>query len=288
LEKVIFVSDMFAERYAGGAELTTEALIEACPFPFEKVECISLTEEVIDNNPDSFWIFGNFANLSTEAKAHFVKNEKYAVLEYDYKFCKYRNPSLHFITASECECETIFNAKLNSLFLHKAQSTWWMSQDQKEIHTSKFSFLEKSNNIVLSSVFSESTLDAMENLDISKKNDKWIILNSSSPVKNSSGTVDYAKDNDMEYELVWGLEHNELLKKLAESKGLLFLPTGEDTCPRLVIEAKILGCEVIMNENVQHRNEEWFQGDRESIISFLRERPSVFWEEIEKNVEHSF
>ena len=279
---------MFAERYAGGAELTTEALIDACPFEYEKIECTSLTKETIDNNPGSFWIFGNFANLSTEAKAHFVKNEKYAVLEYDYKFCKYRNPSLHYITGSECECESTFNAKLNSLFLHKAQSTWWMSQAQKEVYTRKFTFLEKSNNIVLSSVFSKSTLDAMKNLDISKKNNKWIILNSSSPVKNSSGAVDYAKDHNMEYELVWGLEHEELLKKLAESKGLVFLPVGEDTCPRLVIEAKLLGCEVIMNENVQHKNEEWFQGSREEIISFLRERPSVFWEEIKNNVKDSF
>jgi len=42
-----------------------------------------------------------------------------------------------------------------------------------------------------------------------------------------------------------------------------------------------------MNENVQHKNEKWFEGSRESIISFLRERPSIFWEEIEKNVKHS-
>jgi hypothetical protein len=279
---------MFAEKYAGGAELTTEALISVCPFPFEKVECTSLTKEVIDNNPDVFWIFGNFANLSTEAKAHFVKNKKYAVLEYDYKFCKYRNPSLHYMEGSKCECETVFDAKLNSLFLHKAQSTWWMSQAQKDIYTNKFSFLEKSNNTVLSSVFSESSLSTMESLDTSEKNNKWIILNSSSPVKNSSGAVDYAKGNDMEYELVWGLEHGELLKKLAESRGLIFLPVGEDTCPRIVIEAKILDCQIIMNNNVQHKDEEWFQGDRESIISFLRNRPSVFWKEINNNVKNSF
>ena len=35
--EVIFVSDMFIDQYVGGAELTTEALIEKCPVPFQKV-----------------------------------------------------------------------------------------------------------------------------------------------------------------------------------------------------------------------------------------------------------
>ena len=35
--KVIFVADLFAEHYTGGAELTTEALIEECPLPYAKI-----------------------------------------------------------------------------------------------------------------------------------------------------------------------------------------------------------------------------------------------------------
>ena len=35
--KVVFVSDMFVEDYVGGAELTSEALIQSSPFPVYKL-----------------------------------------------------------------------------------------------------------------------------------------------------------------------------------------------------------------------------------------------------------
>ena len=34
---IIFVSDAFAEHYAGGAELTTDAIIDSSIFPVNKV-----------------------------------------------------------------------------------------------------------------------------------------------------------------------------------------------------------------------------------------------------------
>ena len=35
--QVVFVADNFLEHLQGGAEFTTEALIEKCPYKFEKV-----------------------------------------------------------------------------------------------------------------------------------------------------------------------------------------------------------------------------------------------------------
>ena len=82
----------------------------------------------------------------------------------------------------------------------------------------------------------------------------------------------------MEYELVWGIPYQECLEKLASNKGLVFLPKGGDTCPRLVIEAKLLGCELVLNENVQHKDEIWFDTedtfDTQAYLFGARER---FW-----------
>ena len=36
--EVIFVADMFKEDYVGGAELTTEALIDSCPLKTFKIK----------------------------------------------------------------------------------------------------------------------------------------------------------------------------------------------------------------------------------------------------------
>jgi hypothetical protein len=77
------------------------------------------------------------------------------------------------------------------------------------------------------------------------------------------------------------LAHDEILKKLSQSKGICFKPTGLDTCPRYVIEAKLLGCEMELNDNVQHLKEEWFDtDDTEKIINYLKDRKNIFWNEI--------
>ena len=279
--EVIFVADMFADSYAGGAELTTESLIDSSAYQVKKVKSSDLSESFINSNPNKFWIFGNFASLSDIARHHFIKNEKYAILEYDYKFCKYRNPSLHTHIEGSCDCEKNFYGKLNSIFIHKAKAIFWMSKKQKDLYVDKFPFLEKSNNIILSSIFRKSTLERIGEMDCTNKNNKWIILNSPSIMKNTEGCRSYAEKNKLEYEMVWGLKHDELLRKLSESKGLIFLPSGEDTCPRIVIESKLLDCEIVMNDNVQHRYEDWFQ-DKEDMVAYLKSRPKVFWDEIGK------
>ena len=91
-----------------------------------------------------------------------------------------------------------------------------MSNEQRERYTKWFPFFEKRNNRVLSSVFSEGTLDFIESLDISKKDDKYIILNSKSWIKGVEDAVYYAKQNNLKYDLVWGLEYRDLLKKVAK------------------------------------------------------------------------
>jgi len=277
---------MFADTYAGGAELTTEALLDGSPHPTDKIQSNNVTIETIQSNPGIFWIFGNFTNLSQEVKLYFIKNEEYSIVEYDYKYCKYRNPSFHELKLQaneQCECENYTQGKLNLLFFTHAKVIWWMSQEQRNIYINKFPFLNKVRNVVLSSVFSKHTQEKLSLMSCEKKNEKWIILDSPSWVKNREGSVKYALENNLDYELVWGLEYEDLLEKLATSKGLIFLPIGKDTCPRLVIEAKALGCELVLNENVQHKNEDWFK-DEHSILEHLHTRTEVFWKEISKHV----
>jgi hypothetical protein len=68
-----------------------------------------------------------------------------------------------------------------------------------------------------------------------------------------------------------------MLQKLADYHGFAFAPLGSDTCPRIVIEAKLLGCDLLLNKNVLHSDEEWFTGTVEQAEDYLRGRSSVFW-----------
>jgi len=275
-----FVQDHFTEHYKGGAELTTEALIEGGLFPCNKVLSSQLTPEVMKKYINHFWIFGNFANLSNKCLLYAIKNLSYSIIEYDYKYCNYRSPQKHVTAEGKCDCHEGSKGKLTSIFFNNAKALWWMSKKQMEIYQNLYPFLNNNKSRVLSSIFSDETLNFISDLNTSKKNDKWIILNSPSWIKGVEEAVKHASENDLEYELVWGLDYEDLLQKLAVSRGVIFFPRAADTCPRLIIEAKLLGCELILNDNVQHADEEWFL-NKDTINEYLRGRSSFFWDKIE-------
>ena len=277
---IIFVADAFVEDYVGGAELTTDALIKSSLYPHVKVVSSRLTTNHMKNIKNSFWIFGNFANLSNECLMYAIKNLNYSVLEYDYKYCIYRSPEKHAMASGACNCKDTARGKLVAMFLKYAKINWWMSEQQKKAYQEQYSFLEGS---VLSSVFSQETLDLLDKIYTEQKNDTWLILNSQSWIKGVDEAVKYAKTNDLKYELVWGLEYEELLKKMAKSRGLIFFPRAGDTCPRMVIEAKILGCELVLNNNVQHKDEPWFK-NRDTCMEYMRKRADIFWSELEEKI----
>ena len=279
---IFFVADLFVEQYTGGAELTTEAILQGSYFPCNKVlssnpNLLKLMKE----NHSSFWIFGNFDNIPESCLLYAAKNLDYSVLEYDYKYCKYRSPGKHIMSEGSCICTSERKGKVVSIFLNKAKTTWWMSKKQLEHYQSLFPFLKNDNNKVLSSVFSAEKINYILSLETNQKDDKYLILNSPSWIKGVEDAVEFAKQNNLEYELVWGLNHKDLLDKLARSKGIIFFPKAGDTCPRMTIEAKLLNCDLILNDNVQHKNEPWFE-NRETTLNYLRERTEVFWRQIEQ------
>ena len=63
---LIYVADLFAHQYEGGAELTTEAIIDASLYPGNKVNSQQLTIKVLEEYKNAFWVFGNYASLSDE------------------------------------------------------------------------------------------------------------------------------------------------------------------------------------------------------------------------------
>ena len=82
MTKIVFVADLFAEQYIGGAELTTEALVEACPFESIKLNAKDITIETLQTFQSCYWIFGNFSQLNMELIPSIVGNIKYSVFHF--------------------------------------------------------------------------------------------------------------------------------------------------------------------------------------------------------------
>jgi len=287
---VVFVSDMFVENYVGGAELTTQALIDTCPFPYQKIKSDSVTMDLLEQGHEKFWVFGNFSSIDHNLIPSIIANLNYSVLEYDYKFCRYRSPEKHrFAESKDCDCPESPIGKLISSFYYGAQSVWWMSEKQQSIYHKNFPFLKENQNTVLSSVFDDEFFSYVKLLNEKyKEHDRkgWLVLGSSSWIKGADDAKQWCENNNLDYEVVWDIPYEKLLEKLAQAEGFVYLPKGNDTCPRMVIEAKLLGCKLHLNENVQHKDELWFTSkdylDTESYLFAARER---FWSSIKMSMQ---
>ena len=283
---VVIVSDMFANEYPGGAELTTEALINASHLNIAKLKSSEVSLDLLAQGANKHWIFCNFSHMNKDLIPTIVANVDYSIVEYDYKYCEYRSPEKHRAAAGQdCDCDNQINGKMVSAFYFGSTSLWWMSKNQMETYHEKFPFLKSKLNVVLSSMFSNEFFDTVSELRKkykNKKDDSWVVVGSTSWIKGVNDSKNYCEENDLKYEVVVGVTHKELLEKFASSKGLVFLPLGGDTCPRTVIEAKLLGCELHLNDNVQHKDEEWFsQTNTSEIENYLKSRPEHFWKLID-------
>jgi hypothetical protein len=279
MKKIIFLADLYSKDYIGGAELTTDAIIEDCTenYEIERIYCSKLTKELIEKNKNYHWIICNFSLLTIENKLEICKNISYSIIEYDYKFCNYRSLEMHKQKQQQdCDCSLREENKINLIFYGMAKRVWFMSNLQRKIFLKNVKTLKQENTEVLSSVFSKKDLLLIDSLKNTKKNDKFLIVKSNFWIKGFDQSIEYAKNNNLEFEIVSNLKHCDLLDKLSMSKGLIFLPKGSDTCPRLVLEAQMLNCSLILNEFVQHKDEDWARTP-ETCFDYLNTRSNFFW-----------
>ena len=80
---VVFVADLFVENLVGGAELTSEALIEKSPFKVHKIHAKNVTMETLESGYRKYWIFGNFSSLDNKLIPSIVANIQYSILMFN-------------------------------------------------------------------------------------------------------------------------------------------------------------------------------------------------------------
>ena len=290
--KLVFVADLFVNDYQGGAELTTEALIASSPFNVFKVHSKDVTMELLEQGFEKYWIFGNFSQLNLELIPSIIGNLNYSILEYDYKYCVHRSPEKHMAAENNpCNCHNESQGKMVSTFLYGAGSLWWMSEKQEEHYHNLFPFLSEKNNRVLSSVFDEKfflNLRLLREKYQDQPRKGWLVLGSTSWIKGYDDAITWCEENNKDFEALMGLSHVNVLEKMAQAEGFVYLPKGGDTCPRMVIEAKLLGCELHLNDNVQHTSEIWFDtDDMFDTEAYLYAARELFWNGIKHAMEWS-
>ena len=274
-KKYVVVSDFFESDLRGGAELTTEAFLDECPNPelVAKVHSANLTVDFLENNLQRgmHLILGNFTQVPEESLGWLVEGTmvtdyvQYSVIEYDFKLCCYRSLKAHFMqTKQKCNCYNESHGKMIECLYKTAENVFWMSEKQQALfHKYLPGLAEKTDNqTVVGSAFTVSDLDFIRDLREglgSRSIDKTAILGSGSWIKGVQETELLLSQQGTPYVKLPQLEHKQFLMELAKYKRFCFKPLDWDTCPRVVIEAKLLGLELDLNENVLMQEDSWWK-----------------------------
>jgi hypothetical protein len=284
--EIVFASDFFVQDVVGGAELSTEALIKSSPYKTYQIRTNQLTKDLILKNKEKYWVFGNFANLDFKLIPLIAAELNYSVLEYDYKFCKFRSVEKHeFVEKTVCNCKNTTLAELIQLFFCSAKKVWWMSKNQLDFQKGKLQKISECNNEILSSIFDIQTLNKIQNLNsTSVDRSKALIFDSLNWLKGTKNAIEWCEKNNVQFDLVGNVDYDSMLSILRKHQTLVYLPNAKDTCPRMVIEAKLLGCELILNENVQHKDESWFIDSNDDMMTYLKNRTQIFWDSLKNQI----
>lgn len=288
--KICFVDDSVSG--VGGTSLTLEAIVEPNKDNIDFIPTVDFSLNQVFKKY-SMYILGNithFSKNSLDAIIYLMEEKPFCKIEFDYGYCPYRGDVPHQILGNaECQCpygegsllhlKEIYNLiKSNSLHI------FYMSKAQMKKHDERLQGISENKKSVLSSCFTKETLLKFKSLKQKPKNSKYAIIDGNggwhTQAKGIKESIKYAISNKLQYDLLKTETHEEMLNLLSNYKGLISLPIIDDTCPRITLEARYMGLEVITNEFSQHTTEDWWLSDDQEALSFTSSRPDFFWNKI--------
>jgi hypothetical protein len=265
--KIIFIADFYYPNLVGGAELNDFSLIRRMESErgdsIVKVTCTDVDLSFVRDNQNEKFIISNFVNLQETVKEYISENCTYIIYEHDHKYLKKRNPIFYknFLAPRE---------DLANLNFYKNAKTVVCLTKLAEDVLRKNTGLENVTRIG-SSVWTDEDLDFITSIRKSEKKDCYAIMDSDNPIKKRSNCISYCNKNDLQFELIRDSNHQNFLNKLSKYRGLIFMTGHLETCCRIVLEAKMLGLQVITQKKlIGAASEESFHLDGEDLVNEIR------------------
>jgi len=281
----VFVDDSNIE--IGGTSLTNKAIMEPNLENVLMLRCSDLTSDLIDRYRDSVWILGNITHLyQFDLNSQEIKNllslKNIVKIEFDYNYCPYRGTIPHFVLGNKEQCRCPAIPIIRKIYTKIAEDAliFFMSEKQRDVFLQHIE-LKIDKTRILSSCFMKDDFSLFSRLRTEPKNNKYAILQGyggwHSMAKGLNQAVDFCRLNNLDFDILPIEPYYDHIKRLSQYTGMVFLPIIEDTCPRCTIEAKLLGLNLVINSNVQHASEDWFNSNTED---YLKGRPDFFWKEV--------
>ena len=266
MTQVIFIADFFDDQVTGGAEINDATLVkflEEKNLLFEKINSHNVTTEYLLKNKDKYFIVSNFARLGSICKGFLCHHTTYSIYEHDYKFLINRNP----IDFPNFIAPKSFLTNVN--FYKRAHCVICLSKMQKEIYENNLN-LENLGNIG-TSLFSEELVQSLLSLSKREKTKKYAVIKSINPIKKTQKAIDFCRKNGYEYDLISHENNTKFLEILSEYENLVFMTGHPEPTPRLAIECKLLGVNMIAPRKLMGiASEDWFNTTGDEFVCGLR------------------
>jgi hypothetical protein len=288
MTRVLFVADQFAnanrsskDRHPGGAELTDAAAIVACPWPLRAISCGELERESARFLDDfEVIVLGNARSASRGLEQRIAATGRHVLFEHDLRICRYRG---NFPVARDpahrsrlhCWCphlseRALFDGALGTIFLTKLQ---------ERIYRANASFACHATHVLGSSLFDARLLERRES---ALERSGTCLFASPHAIKGHRQALEYCRHRGIGPTEIKNLTPSAVLDLFARSERFVNLPIGPEWAGRMVVEARLLGCEVVANDLVGVTGEPFWGESREQALAFLLDGPARFWRLVEQ------
>jgi len=262
---IAFIADFFESHIPGGAERNDAVLLAHLKSKYDIKELLCRECTIKDISDCNFIIVGNFVQLPEDVKQYIMHKKKYVIYEHDHKYVKTRDPSKFkdfMIPKSQL---------VNEGFYRSAYKIVCLGIKQVEIINNCFGFEEGKCVSIGTSLWSESSLDIIKDLSYSEKIEKVAIVDYQNPIKNTKKAIAFCESKGIEYDLISSDDPKSFLKILSHYKSLIFFPGVLESLCRLVVEAKMLGCEIITTPKTLGASyEDWFELKGPELVEVIR------------------
>lgn len=266
--KFIYISDAVGRNYNGGAEQNDSVLLHLLEKNGHTVISIASDDDnimsILKNNPSHKIIVSNFVFMFKRIMKYIEENRDYMIYEHDHKYLITRDPSHYENYTAPSE------EKQHLEFYRTARSVFCQSSLHKSIVERNIDGVEAFN--VSGNLWSHKTLDMIEEFSGNKKEDKYFIMKSGIEHKNTFGCIKYCESTDKPYVVVGGLSHEKFLEEMSKYKTLFFIPQTIETLSRIVVEARMMNCNVLTNNNVGAAGEDWFALKGSKLIKEMKNK----------------
>jgi|TARA_R110000851_G_scaffold24382_14_gene70391 hypothetical protein len=265
--KFYLVADFFYEDFTGGAELNDFSLLRQFKergILVEEVYSKDVTPQFLSDNLKANFIVANFVALPPHSKQYMMENNQYVIYEHDHKYLQKRNPIFYKdFTAPK-------NELANIEFFAAAKATVCLTQLALDVFK-RNTGLENVDKIG-ASVWRDEDLDYLVELNAqSEKNGLAAIMDSPNPIKKKFQCIEFCEKKQIPHELISDRDHRNFLKKLSAYEKLVFMTGHLETCCRIIVEAKMLNCEVLTQKAlIGACSEDWFKLNGLQLIEEIR------------------